>query len=342
VQAQNGGIESADDFSVLFSLTLDLLVLLGEIGEARLWLRFTTGDLGRMHPMDDAETDTRCFFVSDLHGDQRKYKSLLEVIADELPQMLFVGGDILPGGLFVPSLDFTHEDFLAGFLAPSLQALREKIGVAYPKIFVILGNDDGRFAEQSVLDMAVQGHWQYVNNRRIRIPPFAIYGYSYIPPSPFQLKDWERYDVSRFVDPGCVPPEEGIHTIPMSVDDIKYSTIKDDLDNLTQGDDLTSTIFLFHSPPHRSKLDRADLDGVKVDHAPLDVHIGSMAIRRFIESRQPLLSLHGHVHESARLTGFWKEKWGRTWMFSAAHDGPELALIRFRLEELEKASRELV
>ncbi len=44
-----------------------------------------------------------------------------------------------------------------------------------------------------------------------------------------------------------------------------------------------------------------------VDHVPLDVHVGSIAIRRFIEARQPLAALHGHVHESARLTGAWRE-----------------------------------
>ena len=33
-----------------------------------------------------------------------------------------------------------------------------------------------------------------------------------------------------------------------------------------------------------------------IDYAPLDVHVGSIAVRRFIESRAPYLTLHGHVH----------------------------------------------
>jgi Icc-related predicted phosphoesterase len=66
-----------------------------------------------------------------------------------------------------------------------------------------------------------------------------------------------------------------------------------------------------------------------VDHVALDVHIGSMAIERFIRRRQPLLTLHGHVHESARLTGAWSQTIGRTHCLSAAHDGPELAIVRF-------------
>jgi len=91
-----------------------------------------------------------------------------------------------------------------------------------------------------------------------------------------------------------------------------------------------------------TNLDRAALDGKMVDHVPLDVHIGSIAIRRFIEKRQPLLTLHGHVHESAGLTGNWRDKIGRTPCLSAAHDGPELALVKFALEDIEHAERELL
>jgi Icc-related predicted phosphoesterase len=84
------------------------------------------------------------------------------------------------------------------------------------------------------------------------------------------------------------------------------------------------------------------LDGVIVEHVPLDVHVGSIAIRRFIEERQPLVTLHGHVHESARLSGAWRDRIGRTHLFSAAHDGPELALVRFDLEDPGSATRELI
>ena len=74
----------------------------------------------------------------------------------------------------------------------------------------------------------------------------------------------------------------------------------------------------------------------------MDVHVGSIAIQRFVRERQPLVTLHGHVHESARLTGDWRDRLGRTHMFSAAHDGPELALVRFDLNDLDGATRELI
>jgi Icc-related predicted phosphoesterase len=81
---------------------------------------------------------------------------------------------------------------------------------------------------------------------------------------------------------------------------------------------------------------------VRIEHVPLDLHVGSIAIRRFLEARGPLVSLHGHVHEAARLTGSWRERVGRTHAFSAAHDGPELALVRFAPEDPEGATRELL
>jgi Icc-related predicted phosphoesterase len=106
--------------------------------------------------------------------------------------------------------------------------------------------------------------------------------------------------------------------------------------------DLASAILLFHTPPYQTALDRAALDGRMIDSVPLDVNVGSIAVRRLIEHRQPLASLHGHIHESARLTGSWREKIGATWAFSAAHDGPELALIRFDPDALDNATRSLL
>ena len=89
-------------------------------------------------------------------------------------------------------------------------------------------------------------------------------------------------------------------------------------------------------------MDRAALDNKKIDHVAVDVHIGSIALKKFIEKRQPLITLHGHVHESARITGFWKDKIGNTYMFSAAHDGPELSLIIFDPTKPQNAQRKLI
>jgi Icc-related predicted phosphoesterase len=284
-----------------------------------------------------------CLFASDIHGRVDRYEKLWRAIEETAPDAVFLGGDLLPSGFDgLDSLDPDHEDFVNGFLAPGFRKVRSKLGERYPKILLILGNDDGRFEEAAILDVAASGLWIYAHNRTCHLENYRILGYGFIPPSPFMQKDWERYDVSRYVPPGCVSPEEGRRSVPQAPNLLKYATIQKDLEALAGDDACESSVFLFHAPPHETKLDRAATDGKSVDFVPLDLNIGSIAIRRFIERRQPLLTLHGHVHESARLTGSWKDRIGRTHLFGGAHDGTELSLIRFRLDDLDAASRELV
>lgn len=284
----------------------------------------------------------RCFFSSDLHGKTDRYEKLFNKIENEAPNAVFLGGDLFPSGLFsFTSKASTINDF-TDYLFQAFINLKRKLGANYPRVFLILGNDDGKMEESRLIEFEKEGVWEYLHHKITALGDYTIYGYSYIPPTPFQLKDWEKYDVSRYVDPGCTPPEEGWHTFPVKKDAIIYSTIKEDLDKFTSGKNLSKSIFLFHSPPYQTLLDRAALDGKMIDYVPLDVHIGSIAIKRFIEDRQPLLSLHGHVHESTRLTGNWQEHIGKTLAFQAAHDGSELALIKFNPEILENSTRELI
>jgi uncharacterized protein len=286
---------------------------------------------------------TECFFVSDLHGNIARYEKLFAAIANEQPQAVFLGGDLLPSGtaaLF--SASAVYPDFVDDFLIAMFARLHEQLGDRCPRIFLIMGNDDGRIEEAAIVDADARGVWEYVHNRRVAFGLYAVYGYAYVPPTPFLLKDWERYDVSRYVDPGCVSPEEGSRSIAVSEHEQKFTTIQKDLQLLIGNDDLSRAIFLFHSPPYQTYLDRAALDGKKVDHVELDPHVGSIAMRRFIEKRQPLITLHGHVHESARLTGQWREQIGNTFCYSASHDGPELALVRFCPEHPATATRELL
>ena len=41
-------------------------------------------------------------------------------------------------------------------------------------------------------------------------------------------------------------------------------------------------------------------------------HVGSRAIRRFIEAHQPPLALAGHIHESPRTSASYRDAIGRT------------------------------
>jgi uncharacterized protein len=277
------------------------------------------------------------FFASDLHGRVDRYEKLLDAAAAERPMVLFLGGDLLPSGL--PG---HGSGFVGQVLAPGFARLRDRMGAAYPQVFLILGNDDPRIEEAGILEAEGLGLWRYVHGRVVALGDMPVVGYACVPPTPFRLKDWERYDVSRYVDPGCVDLDEGRYSTQGQLETVRYGTIAQDLDALIGSTDLARGIVLFHGPPYQTLLDRAALDGRKVDHVPLDVHVGSIAVRRFIEARQPRLTLHGHIHESARLTGAWQDRIGRTVLLSAAHDGPELALVRFDPEHPEVATRDLI
>jgi len=285
----------------------------------------------------------QCFFVSDLHGSIDRYGKLFQAMVDNPPAALFMGGDLLPHSLISVEIDgVLCRDFTRDYLIPEFTRLRNKLGNRYPKVFLILGNDDNRSDEDLFIKASDSGIWEYIHNRKIGLDVFRVYGYSFVPPTPFMLKDWDRYDVSRFVDIGCVSPEEGTRTVPVSNREIRFSTIKDDLEQLTGDDKLEKSIFLFHTPPYDTLLDRTQDDNKMVDYAPVDVHVGSIAVRRFIESRQPYITLHGHVHESSDITGSWKDMIGGTHLFSAAYQGAELALVTFNLDEPDKAKRLLI
>jgi Icc-related predicted phosphoesterase len=76
------------------------------------------------------------------------------------------------------------------------------------------------------------------------------------------------------------------------------------LDELAeQVDDPRRAVFMIHVPPHDSGLDTAPIldENLRPTVSAGDVlrgPVGSTAVRRLIEERQPLLSIHGHIHES--------------------------------------------
>jgi Icc-related predicted phosphoesterase len=280
----------------------------------------------------------KCIFATDLHGKINRYKKLFAIIQQEKPDAIFLGGDLLPHFM---AKDANYDNFTLDYLFPRLDELKQKLKNQYPAIFLILGNDDPRFEENLFIQESEKGLFYYANQRKIQFKNYQVFGYSFIPPTPFQNKDWEKYDVSRYVDPGCTHPTDGFRSMDPE-GNITYQTIQKDLENLTKNDNISNAVFLFHSPPYKTFLDRAALDGKMIDHVPMDVHVGSIAIARFIEEKQPMLTLHGHIHESTRITGHWSQFFNKTVSFNAAHDGPELSIIKFDLENPLNARRFLL
>lgn len=276
-----------------------------------------------------------CFFVSDLHGKMSRYEALFRLIKKEKPDFVFIGGDLLPHRRFKNANVTGEDNFLTDFLARKLSTLRDKLDCNYPEIFLIPGNDDHKSDFAAAAEGKKEGLWQNIHDQCVVIGKYRLYGYACVPPTPFRNKDWDRYDISKAVAPGCIAPPDGYYSMPPAHDP-ENATIQQDIRKLVNDDDLENGIFLFHSPPFDTALDMAATGFSKYEH------VGSKAIRQFVETKQPYLTLHGHIHESAGISGEWRQTIGRTQMFSAAHDGPELALIKFELHDVHSATRIIV
>ena len=100
------------------------------------------------------------------------------------------------------------------------------------------------------------------------------------------------------------------------------------------GSHPASTILVSHTPPYGTCL---DLIGRRE-------HVGSRALRKLIEERQPLAALHGHIHETVDISGKFIDKIGNTVCIgsgnSESSDSPYV--IRFNPYWPQEAKRELI
>ncbi len=273
---------------------------------------------------------TTCFFVSDLHGDTNKYELLAQEVIKRKPSFLFLGGDLLPHvRASDKSRDNTVNPFINDYIIPLFVRIQKQLGCNYPEVYLIAGNDDYKTDVKGFIEGNKRELWKYLNSERVKFGLYTIYGYSYVPPTPFRNKDWEKYDVDFTTLDGSISPNDGFRS---NSDIYDNSLISSDLAQLAEGYDMTKAIFLFHSPPNNSSLDKI----------PGNKNIGSKAIADLISTKQPYVTLHGHAHESSRLSNEWHEVIGRTHTFSAAWDGEGLAIVIFRIDEPSDCQRQIL
>jgi len=280
----------------------------------------------------------KILFTSDLHGEEALYQQILDTAWETRVEILILGGDLLP------SLQNTrrYEEmireqraFIGAFLLPFF---RKCVETRFRRILLIPGNWDPGYPEifakplTGVIDL---------DRKKYRLENwFEIIGYPFVPPTPFRPKDYEKPDDRQ----SPWPPQKSPSYIRSAdppfilepIDPHDYfrgsGTIEEDLRRLPAPEDLRKTIYVMHSPPWGTHL-----DGIQGGH-----HVGSRAIRNFIASGQPLLSLHGHIHEGPRLSGGYKDRIGKTLcvnpgqMLSKDKGFPDLQGVVFDLENPEK------
>jgi uncharacterized protein len=97
---------------------------------------------------------------------------------------------------------------------------------------------------------------------------------------------------------------------------------------------IKTSCFCFHVPPYNSTIDMApkldaNLRPVYEGGRPAFIPVGSVSVRKVIEKYQPLLGLHGHIHESPGLV-----KIGKTQCINPGSEYSE-GILRAYVIELE-------
>jgi Icc-related predicted phosphoesterase len=156
-----------------------------------------------------------------------------------------------------------------------MQIADEKLAGTSIACYVCPGNDD----QVEVDDVIKQAnHVELAEGRVVELDGFQMASSGWSNPTPWHTYREEEEPqlaerIHRVVDDVTAPPER--------------------------------TIFSLHCPPYASRLDDApqlteDMRLKDAGRAP--VPVGSTAVREAIEEFQPLLSLHGHIHEARAST----------------------------------------
>jgi Icc-related predicted phosphoesterase len=255
---------------------------------------------------------TRVLFFTDVHGNRRAYEDAARFCRSRSVDAVILGGDLFPTG------GATAKDeigFVQTFLGPWARSLERPV-------YAVPGNHDTPLAVD-----ACESQGLLLTHRRVRtLGPFSLFGYPFVPITPFTIKDWEKIDVT--------PPDRWPRTIYLTdangdrrhgtpEEIASRGTIRNDIARIDL--DPKKTVYLVHSPPARTNLDV--IYGGE--------HVGSEAWREYFERAQPPLTLHGHIHESPEMSGHITHRLGGTLCINPGGSARRLQAVVFDLDAPE-------
>jgi len=235
----------------------------------------------------------KILYITDIHGSRWKYEKILEVVDNLEISIVINGGDMLPFG------DFLNQDkFIKNFLNSHFSEFNDR------KIYYLamLANDDLIIYDE--LFNTICNKYKYIISiaqQRFKFQKYEFIGMNLVSDLPFALKDRARKDTKNFILPrqfgtAMISTLKGWKKIPDWYSYVStLPTIEEELENLIVPDDFRDTIYIIHIPPANIGLDICQ-DGRKV---------GSIAVYNFLLKHQPLLTLHGHIHESPEISNKW-------------------------------------
>lgn len=285
--------------------------------------------LRRNPPAAKSERERTIFFASDLHGSQVCFKKFIAAARFYGADTLLLGGDI-SAKIVVPVVAAGKGRYAAQF-----HGHVEKITDASLADFEQRCADSGLYTERMepdeyqhyadhpeqvealfdrVMRRTVQQWLEYAKTR-LEDSPVVIYTApgNDDPPSVDEVLLSHGDQRLRFTEGEIVELAPGMEMLSTGYTNVtpwdthrEYSEdeIRAHLASMTARLESPQTaIFNIHVPPYNSRLDTApvlgqDLKVKTAAGAQVTAPVGSVAVREAIEQVQPLLSLHGHIHES--------------------------------------------
>jgi Icc-related predicted phosphoesterase len=268
----------------------------------------------------------RLFFATDVHGSDRCFRKFINAGKFYGVQHLILGGDIT-GKLLIPivrtsrgwSAHYNDHEYIDISEEERLR-LEQRIRDSghYPVLGEreqLLALEDEKERDAAFRAAVVEGMRRWVELAEERLRGTGIRCFI----TPGNDDFWEideplqESDVVEFVEGKCVRLDEHHEMITTGYSNITPWASPRELDEEQLGrrlenmfaevSDPEGLIAVFHAPPYATDLDKApeideDFNITMEAGSPKLVPVGSTAVREFIERHQPLLGLHGHVHES--------------------------------------------
>lgn len=257
----------------------------------------------------------KILYTSDLHGTDHYYNTIWKKAQLHKVNVVVNGGDLLPKTNPVLKRQQGYIKYLGRTYFPRF----EKAGIHY--VF-ILGNDDCKVFDPEMIEICSK--FEYVHllqQSKIEINGFDFVGFDLVCDYPFGIKDRCRMDNPDFEFPEqrstpgyAVKKEHGVGWD--NIEDWfetarRLPTLEDELKALVKPRDMRKAIYVMHMPPAGIGLDLCYNEDRPAGHSVL----------QFLIEEQPLLSLHGHIHESYQMTSIWKSPIGKTWAVQPGQGG---------------------
>ena len=297
-------------------------------------------------PSRDRAAERSLFYATDLHGSTRCFRKFVAAARFYDVDTLILGGDT-SGKFLVPIVAagadrWTAEvfgnrrDLRTAELAAFERQVRDLAMYTHrmePDEHTHYGQDPARL-EQLFVDVIAEDlrRWIHYAHDRLADSDVVIYAMpgNDDPPVVDDIFRAEGGDRVQFVEGEVVeiaPGHEMLttgytnHTPWQTHREYTEEEIAERLRTLTgKLSSPRSAIFNLHVPPHNSRLDVAPLLGQDLKAksgmgAPITAPVGSTAVREAIAEHEPLLTLHGHIHESGGTV-----RSGRTTMINAGSE----------------------